>query len=178
MANTFHRSRMPLAVGRSPRRLTDWFAGASQSVETALAASTSVLFASLNAAALAVRPFTVVRTRGWIWVASDQVAAFEVPFGGAALAVVSDQASAIGVTAVPTPITDEDSDLFFMYQHFIASGAGQAASQSNGSRLFEFDSKAQRKVNADQDIVQVIENSNTDDGLVFVMKLRMLVKLY
>ncbi len=177
MANRNFRSRSPLAV-RGPRRETLWFSSADETNHTPLAAGGVALISSLNAGALALRPFTVIRTVGLIYVASDQTAAFEVPFGGLGLAVVSDQAAAIGVTAVPTPITDESSDLWFLYQFWVASGAGQAASQSNGARVFAFDSRAMRKVPDGADVVTVIENGSAFDGAEFVVKLRMLIKLH
>ena len=64
----------------------------------------------LNAAALALRPFTVVRTRANLIIRSDQQAAselFEVAYGET---VVSEQASAAGVVSVPTPVTEDASD--------------------------------------------------------------------
>ena len=67
-----------------------------------------------------------------------------VAFG---LTVVTDQAVGIGVTAVPTPITDDAND-WFLYERLLsrfvilsASGVSQPAGVMN-----EFDSKAMRKL--------------------------------
>ena len=49
-------------------------------------------------------------------VESDQSAATELFIGNLGLAVVSDQATAVGVTAVPTPATDRGSDLWFLIE--------------------------------------------------------------
>ncbi len=60
--------------GGSQRRQTLWFGGVS--VQSTLAgASTAILQTSLNAAALALRPFTVVRNHGFVFLESDQVVA-------------------------------------------------------------------------------------------------------
>ncbi len=146
--------------GRSaPRRETLWIGGPDEVSVTAVAASGTDLQSSLNAAALALAPFTVVRCRGLVFVKSDQEANTETPFGAFGLAVVSDQASAIGVTAIPTPITDQASDLWFMFQ-FVATAVQvvSAASVFKGGNVYEFDSTAMRKVETGQDVVSVFEN--------------------
>jgi len=53
-------------------------------------ASTAVLIATMSASALALRPFTIVRTRGLLNYRSDQAAATEVYGCGFGMAVVSD----------------------------------------------------------------------------------------
>ncbi len=104
-----HFQNAPRSRG-APRRKSLWLDFASIFVDRAALAAASVsLVSSLNAAALALRPFTIVRTRGLLIVQSDQVAATEQPFGALGLSVVTDQASAIGISAVPTPITDAGS---------------------------------------------------------------------
>jgi len=173
MARRFTRSR-----GRSgaPRE-TEWASIAV--IEATLGGSpTAVLAASLNAAALLLRPFTVVRTRGIMHVISDQAASTETYGVAMGLAVVSDQASAVGVTAVPTPITDRDSDLFFVYEEIISrfefkTGVGFEASTGT---LMAWDSKAMRRVNGDQDIVLTVENEI--NGAIINVAGRMLLKLH
>ena len=56
----------------------------------------------LSAIGLALRPFTLIRVRGIFTIASDQSAATETQVGALGVAVVSEQAASIGVTAVPT----------------------------------------------------------------------------
>ncbi len=144
---------------------------------TGVVAGAADLQASLNAAALAIRPFTIVRTRGLILVESDQIAANEQPFGAYGLAVVSDQAVAVGLTAVPTPYTDQFSDLWFMHQFWAAPwkfNTSGAASQT----ILQFDSKAMRKVEDGQDVVAVFENGNTSFGCRYIAIWRMLVKTH
>jgi len=121
-----------------------------------------------------------VRTRGSLWVASDQFATAEQPFGALGFSVVTDQALAIGVTAVPTPITDEGDDSFFLWAPFFADvrvGAATDTQWQTFTRL-DFDSKAMRKVNDGRSVIVTLENASAADGLLFVIKFRMLVKLH
>ncbi len=97
------------------RRETAWVGGVFSS--TALAtASSAALINSFGAGVLALRPFTIVRTRGLLWFRSDQVAVGETQRAAYGEAVVSDQSVAIGITAVPTLVTDSFSDLWFVFE--------------------------------------------------------------
>ena len=143
--------------------------------------STAVLGGSLNAAALALRPFTVVRTHGFFGIRTDQIAADESYDAAMGWAVVSDQAVAVGVTAVPTPMTDLGSDLF--YAHRILMGRFEFAS-SVGIRpdmltpWVHYDSKAMRKVDGDQDVIFVLETSAVSSGCTVHDAARFLIKLH
>ena len=162
----------------SQKRLTSWFQFFP--ANAALVSGGGTIFFSLNAAALALRPFTVVRTHLTMHVRSDQLGANEFQAVALGIAVVSDQASAIGVTAIPTPYTDMGSDLWFLHDqqmnHFtFVSGVGFDA--SGGSQL-KVDSKAMRKVDIGQDIVVVAEiASGISTGVDVVIGGRMLVKV-
>ena len=105
--------RAPSRVVRSNPRTMIWFG--ARIARVGLSASASTLVGTFNAAALALRPFTIVRTRLLIGFASDQFSAAENPEGVLSMGIVKDTATAIGITAVPTPITEVDND-FFVYQ--------------------------------------------------------------
>ena len=95
------------------------------------------------------------------------------------MAVVTDQAAAIGVTAVPTPITDQASDNWFLWEPW-AQGfvvATNIGIQSQGFTRYDFDSKAMRKVD-DGDTAVVVMQNNAAVGLEFLMMFRMLLKLH
>jgi len=114
-----------------------------------------------------------------MFIDSDQAAASEDQALNLGLAVVSIQASAIGVTAVPTPTTDQGSDLWFVYQSIMSShGAGTV--DSNKGVGFAYDSRAMRKVEDQQDVVVVAETDliALTDGVSFRHTGRMLVKLH
>ncbi len=177
MANirTARRSGLVLRGGRNVRE-TLWLG--TQTAETTLAgAPTAVLTNSLNAAALALRPFTVVRTRGIIHIHSDQAGADESYGVAVGCCVVSDQAVAIGVTAVPTPVTDKSSDLWLVYESlFQHIEVITSASVLNEGAFKEFDSRAMRKVEEGQDLILVVENEV--NGVIVITTGRTLVKLH
>ncbi len=164
--------------GRRQVRDTLWF-GMAETVTTIASANGAAIMLSLNAAALALRPFTIVRTVGYFAVRSDQTAANEIYDAAVGYAVVSDQSVAIGVTAVPTPWTDLGSDLWFVHQmkmdrFMFISGIGVENSQVRG---WQYESKAMRKVENGQDVIVVGESSSLGNGCVIHYAARMLIKL-
>ncbi len=170
------------AAAIKSRRSTVWFSFPPQNAT--LAAAGGTLVASLNAGALALRPFTVIRTRLVVFASSDQSVASERFGWGLGMAVVSDQASAIGVTAVPTPITDLDSDLFFVHklgigEFELSTAVGEMKYAGDGAQ-YEIDSKAMRKVNPDEDVILSMESmvATVGEGSLVSVAGRMLVKLH
>jgi len=179
MANIHTRSKSGFILRSGVRRReTAWFAGNYLTTSVA-AANTAILLTSLNAAALALRPFTVIRTRGQVCIRTDQLAASETQFGGYGMAVVSDQASAIGITAVPTPVTDDGSDLWYLYQSLMAEiRFGDATGFADMSRCYQVDSRAMRKVEDGQDVIEVVESAGIGAGWVLSSYQRTLIKLH
>jgi hypothetical protein len=93
--------------------------------------------------------------------------------------VVSDEAFAVGVTAVPTPDTDNNSDLFYVMELVMGSvnfvsGVGFSERQSQ----HVFDSKAMRKVEDGQTPIAVAEASVISSGLTLRSYSRSLIKLH
>ena len=164
------------SFSRSPGRLTEWFGKVFVSDGVTLPASTFVIDSSLDATEKAKRPFTITRTVGLISVQSDQNVAVEIPFGALGMRVVSDKALATGATAVPDPVTQVSDDAWFLYQAFAAEGS---ASTNVGRPImqYQFDSRAQRKVEDGEDLVIVVANASAADGLIYVLNFRVLVKL-
>jgi len=157
-----------------PKRKTDWIASAISPGMTALASGAAVIQQSFASGG---EPFTVVRTRGLFVAKSDQVAASEEPNGAFGMEIVSSPALAAGVASVPTPLTEQPSELWFVWEAYqavvdVAAGAGQVLS------VVRFDSKAQRKVQSGEQIIVVIENSASGFGIVFSMSFRMLLMLH
>ena len=118
--------------------------------------SSSIAF-SLNTAALALRPFTLVRSHFSFYLTSDQAAAVETQAAFVGMAVVSEQAVTVGITAVPTPNTEMASSLWFALK-LMYGNAVNLTDQTSAGKYFELDSKAMRKVELGQDIIVVIEN--------------------
>ncbi len=139
-----------------------------------------IILNSLTALELAKRPFTIVRTYLEVKILSDQAIASENQLAGIGLCVVSDQASAIGITAVPTPITDLGSDLWFVHQlvfssFLFASAVGFVEPAGGISRTI--DSRAMRKVNDAEDVLVVAESNLTlGSGLTLMVGGRLLIK--
>ncbi len=144
------------------------------------AANTASITNVTGATLLALRPFTVVRSRMVVHVESDQSAATEIQIVGVGQCVVSDQAVAIGPTAVPTPMTDKDSDAWFTYDtiinSFVVISAIGSFTPAGTSRVI--DSKAMRRVEDGFQIITVIENSSISLGSNVIVTGRLLLKLH
>ncbi len=170
------RSGLVLRGGRNVRS-TVW--GSSSFTTVSIGSpGTAVLAFALSAGGLAMRPFTIVRERFFWYTRSDVVTGGEVWGGAIGFCVVSDQSVAIGVTAVPTPITDIDSDLFYLYAaNFGRFGGTQV--EEVGARK-DLDSKAMRKVEEGQDAIIVLETAAVTEGasMVSVIGGRTLLKLH
>ncbi len=175
-----NRSRIVRSNFRGPfrgtKRSTEWFSSADFTVLNAVPGGGVLLEASLSQAALLdVAPCTIVRTVGQVMVQSDQVAATEVCFGAMGMAVVSDQARAAGIASLPTPITDEPDDAWFVY---VPWAVGGSVAGGPGFLNFAFDSRAQRKIE-DHAIVIVLENAAAGGiGCDIATKFRILFKLH
>ena len=141
--------------------------------------TTGVLLASMNAAALALRPFTIVRSRWAVHIETNQSAASEQYQGAIGAMVVSDQAAATGIGAIPKPLTNSDGD-WFVHEPYAGSftlGDATGFIESTGSgSLINVDSKAMRKVGNNEDLVIVAEGIS--NGVVIAMIGRVLVKLH
>jgi len=101
---------------------------------------------------------TLVRTRGEFMVASDQAGTQETQLGALGFIRVTDAAAAIGVTAIPGPVTDGDDDGWVVWQPFtqmstIALDGGPL------SMTYTVDSKAQRILREGQQFAVMVENS-------------------
>ncbi len=154
------------------RRFTRVVRGAARSVrqnvwlfidvpEVSVAVSSKFFLASLDAAALALRPFTVIRTHILISWATDQTSASEEAQGALGEIVVSDQASAAGIASIPSPISNADAP-WYVWQAMafkcLAIGTPSNEFHPRASYQYEVDSKSMRKVGINEDIVMVVEN--------------------
>ena len=172
------KSGLVLRHGRM-RRETRWL-DLTQINSVLGAASTAILLQVLTTEEKALRPFTIIRTRLNWTIQSDQVIATEAYAAALGMAVVSDQAVAIGATAIPTPATDLASDLWFL--HDIISSRFQfldaTGFQVGAPVMKDIDSKAMRKVEDGQDVVLVAETFATSFGVLVQTAGRMLIKLH
>ena len=171
-------SRPARRFAKGPKRSTLWIQ--FDWTRATMTAEGGTLLFVLNTAASALLPFTVVRSHFMINAISDQGSANESQFGAFGIAVVSVQASTIGVSAIPTPVTDAGSDLFFVHQYYIGHGLGTGVAAPGGVNVnsWVIDSKAMRKVNEDEDIVVVGEFDSEGGGHIISAAGRMLLKLH
>ncbi len=160
---------------RGPRRMTSWL-----DIEPAILTldGASIISHAMTAVELAKRPFTVVRTHLVVRLSSDQLASDEIQIAAVGLAVVSDQAVAVGVTAVPTPFTDAESDLWFVHQWMLNDMQliTAAGFDGNAGQHYIVDSKAMRKVEEDTQIIIVGESAAPSSGTSILIAGRLLVK--
>jgi len=143
-----------------------------------LAGDAASLMGSLNAAALLLRPFTIVRVRALLSVGSDQTAASENPAGAVGMLVVSDEARIAGASAIPDPVLDSGSP-WFVWQPFNSSfvfGDATGFIESANSQ-YMIDSKAMRKVGTNEDVAIMAEEVN-NVGATVQLTGRMLLKLH
>ncbi len=150
----------------SNRRKTAWSGSTVPAGVTALASGA----ATFDQQADVLEPFTIVRTRGLLYIQSDQVAAREEAFGAMGIGVVTQAAASIGVTAVPTPLTEISDDLFFVWVPW----ACDHDTLGNNPYMAPFDSKSQRKVNEGDTVVVTLENSASGFGVEYEVFFRML----
>ena len=144
-------------------------------------ASATLLVASLSAAALLLRPFTILRTRMFLHYSSDQQAVGEEPFGSYGQIVVSEQAVAIGVTAIPNPsgVSGDPEADWFVWQAVssrIKFASAVGFEESVGVQ-YVIDSKAMRKVDSNQDVVTIFDQESAF-GASLTTNGRMLIQLH
>ena len=162
------------AAAISQKRLTTWFQFQPVTLNPS---ATGTLIFSLNAAALAFTPFTIVRSHFELQLRSDQAAAIEQQSIGFGIAVVSDEAVAVGVSAIPTPIANAASDLWFLHR-FLFGDESALTDRTRSATRASIDSKAMRKVSEGQDVAVVVESSAAvGGGTTLDVAGRMLIKV-
>ena len=148
-------------------------------LSTTVLAASAALIGTFNAAALALRSFTIVRFRFLLHTISDQAAVSEDPRGVVGAMVVNDQASAIGITAIPSPVANSDAP-WFLYDAYSVSFiflSSVGIDGQSGTQVI-IDLKAMRKVGINEDLAIVSENVDSAGGAVHAMIGRMLVKFH
>jgi len=175
---------MPRSRGRYPartgsRRRTGWEEGPGTQTPFSVSASGSQILG--NGQTFLLDGITVVRLRGFIELnLAGAASAAGNGFNGAiGIGVVTDAAFAVGITAVPTPITEIAWE-GWMFHQFFSLHVGDATAQDRSPNVlrFDFDSKAMRKVGADETIMAVIEMTEVGtEVLKGELGSRMLLKL-
>ena len=164
------RQRRFTSSSRSAR-LTQWIGPPDQAyVNVAGGGATLVSSSTFE------EPITLIRNRGVFSVAPQSPAADLEFVGAIGIGIVSAEAVAIGITAIPTPFTDADWGGWMVWRSFagvwdVSSDIGRAIS----SWTLEIDSKAMRKISPNEAGVLVVESQS---GAIQVADgVRQLIKL-
>ncbi len=161
---------------RSPRRSTAWGTGVGSTAPTTInGTQTSIIGGSIVPG---VDGLTIIRIRGYIELVMDAIAAAQDGFTGAfGICLVTTDAFAVGITAMPDPVGDAHWDGWFYHRFFSFHAAAGAV--SNELRLaWELDSKAMRKFPAGMNAVLLLETTEIGTASMEVFAdSRTLVKL-
>jgi len=145
---------------RSSGVARSWDAGPGGTAVTVISSSSiSILGAGITPVA-GVGTLTVLRTRGILdlFLRSNVTADGDGFFGAVAMGVVSATAFGVGVTAVPSPITDPSFG--WMWHSFISCHQGEISGSNMGAagaQRLEIDGKAMRKLGPEEFLFAVIE---------------------
>ena len=173
MANRTVRSRFP----QRTRRQTDWALGLHFAAPVNIPANSKVLLTAFNPVTLTNHaPGTIVRTRGIVSIVTDNAGASEEQFGGLGCRFVSATAAALGVTALPGPVSDFLDDEWFVLESFIQQTQLATAVGEVRGRQYIIDSKAMRKFGSDVALVVMAENGHATEAFQLGIALRFLIK--
>ena len=129
---------------------------------------------------VATTPYTVLRMLGeYIIVPTSAPTAADAVLISSAIGVVSDDAVAVGATAMPDPLSDVEYPWLYWASHpFHFSSTSVDPSQAGGSVRVKFDMKSMRKIKPRESLVWVFEYfdvAGTPPMSVFAGDLRFLV---
>ncbi len=139
----------------SHKRLTQWIGPAAQGyIAVASTGATLISSSSFSEAA------TVVRTRGVVSVQPGSFSADLNFIGGFGVAIVSQDALGIGITAVPKPLTDSSWGGWLVWRTFAGHLDVQSAVGFDVQSMvnFEVDSKSMRKFSPNEAMIMVAES--------------------
>ena len=105
---------------------------------------------------------TIVRTRGMVSIFPAAFSADLNVVGAFGIGVVSAEAFAIGITAIPTPHSDADWPGWLMWESFgyRVEFVDATGFQGNAQQSINVDSKGMRKVGASEVVVFVAESQS------------------
>ena len=157
--------RRGLTRGRtivSNRRSTGWEEGPGGTTNTQLVAVGSAFTGTVLQAV--VDGLTLVRLRGqlqlFLSAASTATSGFAGAFG---IGVATNAALAVGINAVPTPITEQQWNGWLFWTpiqfHSVTATIGDGVNAASVSQFITVDSKAMRKVPVEQSIYAALELS-------------------
>ncbi len=172
------RGRGLLPASGSNRRQTGWSVGPGSSVPVGVSASGSLILGSGVGAN--IQGLTLIRVRGHVELVLRLAGASEGFTGAIGICLVTDDAFAIGITAMPTPVTDMEDDIW-LYHRFFSVHAGAVTATAALARIsesWEVDSKAMRKTPQGTTLAAVFEATEVGTSIIDVtFQSRLLDKL-
>ena len=173
------RGRAPFRgrVQTSQRRQTAWSLGP----EGTLAHTASAAQLVPTSVTATVEGLTIVRIRGTFLIFLTSVGSnVDGLTGAVGIGIVTDEAIAAGVAAVPTPFSDDDDELWMWHHYFHCIGASTSSpsQQPAATVRMEIDSKAMRKLPQGNSLFAAVEVVET--GVIAgnsFLNTRILVKL-
>jgi len=146
------RARFP----RAKRRQTQWISPAVQGYVNVASGGATVIANIPHE-----DPLTYMRTRGFVGIAPQTMAADLAIVGAFGIGVVTAEAFAAGIASIPEPFTDGDWGGWFVWRSFsslvqVADATGKLYLAAESG--FEVDSKAMRKVSNNEVVVIVAES--------------------
>ncbi len=173
------RSRGSFRPGGARRR-TDW-GFLLPTAPQVIAANTFVVLGSITQALFGdSTPLTLVRTRGYVHVASDQETAREPQLFTWGVAIVKEAARLAGAASLPDPFVDGDDSVWQTWGQLfnLNTSATDVGVQSSAGVGMEVDSKSMRKIATGESLVLMGSNSHATAGLQVTIGLRFLFKLH
>ena len=140
-----------------PKRLTEWV-GMLITQPINLVGGTTNLIGELTQADLSVvTPCTLIRVRGSVLLTHNSRTAGHSPNGAISMSIVKENARLIGITAIPSPVSDLGDDTFFLWEPWALSfGAVEDPAQI---QRIPIDGKAMRKIEDGDGLVVVAQNA-------------------
>ena len=139
-----------------PKRLTEW-AGMLITAPINLVGGTTNLVGELDQTDLApLTPCTLIRVRGLLQFNHSSRTAGHDPNGAFSISIVKENARAIGITAIPSPVSDLGDDTFLCWEPWAVTFGG--VEDPGMSRQYRIDCKAMRKIEDGDGLVVVAQN--------------------
>ena len=119
---------------------------------------------------------TLLRTVGNVSVASDQVAGSEEQHGAVGICLVTDTALALGITALPDPVTDVADDIWVFFQSFAQQLTlfSSVGANPNMATVYPFDQRGKRIMHSGQSMVLIAANAHASAGYKITVNMRQL----
>ncbi len=159
------RVRRPLVRARSRKAPGSWARTISLGTQT-VAAATKVQISNFVLSNQSINE-TIRRTRGRLWIGSDQNVASEEFVGAFGMIKASDISRAAGAASLPGPVTEKDDDGWFVWEPLAGKVVFSTAIgfAPRAFYAYDFDSKAMRRIEEGFGVAVMFENASATLGL-------------